>query len=77
MSDEVEAVGAVEGPDYVEMREPLDIEQAGFKFTQNLKRAFCIVLCAKAAGNRGRFVVRAFYESNWAKSKHCLWRLRL
>ena len=44
-AQQVEAVRAVEGPDHHEMREALDIGEAGLKFGHDLKHPFAVVFC--------------------------------
>ena len=51
MGDQVVAVGAVEGPDHEQMREALDVGEAGLERAQDFEFAFGIVFGAKAARN--------------------------
>src|ERR1700720_2802466 len=53
-----------------EMREALDIGEAGLKFGHDFKHAFRFVLCAKTLRYFPRFFVRTTHESNCLRRKH-------
>ena len=69
-AEQIEAVGAVEGPDDHEMREALNVGEPKFEFRQDAEDAFCVVLCAKALRNGGCIFVGTVYKSNSLRRKH-------
>src|ERR1039458_581129 len=72
MSDQIEAIGAVELPKYEQVREAINVVRSWLSLAQELDDAFGIVLCAKTFGNRRGFTVRAMNEADRMGGKHDL-----
>ncbi len=68
-AEQIEAMGAVEGPDDHEMREALNVGEPKFEFRQDAEDTFCVVLCAKAFRNGGCIFVGTVYKSNSLRRK--------
>jgi hypothetical protein len=51
MGNQVESLGAIEGPQNVEMREALDIGEPGLEFAQDLEYPLSLVFGAKTPWN--------------------------
>ena len=74
-ADQLKAIGTIECPNHEQMRKPLNICQALFKFGQNLKRTFCFMLRAQSFGDLRLLFVRAPHKANRLQRKQIHHRL--
>lgn len=70
-SNEIEAVGAIEGPDYEEVGKALDVSEAGLEFGKDVEDAFRVMLGAQAFGDGLGAGIRASDVTDRFRRKHC------
>ena len=70
LRDEIEPVDAIELPEHVQMREPVDVREALLELRQHLQPAFRVVPCPKPFGDLLRLRVRRSSEPDGARREH-------
>ena len=69
-TEELVALGSVEGPDYEEVREAFNVRKARLEFGENIKDAFDVVLDAEAFRNGFGVSVRTSHMADGAGCEH-------